>query len=243
MLNDKQKQIVTKIRTGEIDINNQESFFSALIKGLLIKLNEEIQIRQIGVPHFIVHTGSDIMYLSYKKQNMKIEPHEISNENYLYTIVPRCIVNLGGIDLVPDQLTNPYSTGKLQFETNEEILTLSAEFRRMPLKIGVSLKYLTDSYSDHLELIQQIITKLAFIKTFNITYMGQMITCSYKLPENFSEQHLTELDGMTQDNKNHVMDLEIEVETNLPIYSPKTTISSDCFSTTVSNNLHINPKM
>ena len=35
------KEIVEKIRKGEIDINNQELFFSTLIKGLILKLNEE----------------------------------------------------------------------------------------------------------------------------------------------------------------------------------------------------------
>ena len=47
--------IADKIRNGVLDINVQELFFSTLIKGLLYKLNNEIKIRDIYVPHFIMH--------------------------------------------------------------------------------------------------------------------------------------------------------------------------------------------
>ena len=146
--------IVEKIRKREIDINNQELFFSALIKGLILKLNEDITIRDIPVPHMITHTGSDALYLEQKGQNNAIEPLSISNEDYIYTISPRCIVTPGGIDLIPDQLTNPYSIGQIQYEDDESIYQLKGEFRRFPIKLGVELKYFTDSYRDMLELVQ-----------------------------------------------------------------------------------------
>ena len=220
-------QIVEKIKSGKIDINNQELFFSALIKGLIISLNKDISIRTIPVLHLIEHTGSDALYLEQKGYDASIEPYDISNESYIYQIVPRCIVNPGGIDLVPDQLTNPYSLGHLQYDAGDRLYELVAEFRRMPLKLSVELKYFTDSYRDLLELVQQIITKLTFIRTYNITYMGQSIQCSYKIPESFSGEHLTELDGTTQDNKNHTLALTLEIETSLPIYSDRTIVDAD----------------
>lgn len=217
-----EKYIVEKIRKGEIDINNQELFFSTLIKGLILKLNEDISIRNIPVPHIIIHTGSDALYLEKKGQDHSIEPLSISNENYIYNISPRCIVKPGGIDLLSDQLTNPYSLGQLQYDDGESLYQLKAEFRRFPIKLGVELKYYTDSYRDMLELVQQILTKLAFIKTYNITYLGQSICCSYKLPDSFSDEHLTDLDGNTADDKSHTLSISIEVESNLPIYSAPT---------------------
>jgi hypothetical protein len=59
--------------------------------------------------------------------------------------------------------------------------------------------------------------------------MGQEIQCSYRIPESFSGEHLTEMDGMTTDAKQHTLQLSIEVETNLPIYSPQTIISADSY--------------
>lgn len=231
-------ELITNIRTGEIDINNQELFFSILIKGLILNLNECISIRNIGIPHYILHTGSDLMYLEVKGQDFSIEPQSISNENYIYSIVPRCIVNPGAIDLIPDQLTNPYILGQLQLDYGEKLYQLSGEFRRMPLKISMELKYYTDSFRDMLELLQQIITNLAFIRTYKIAYMGQTITCSYKIPDNFSQEHLTELDGKTQDGKYHTLPISIEVETNLPIFSQKTMMFSDDIVYNVKNNIN-----
>lgn len=219
--------VIEKIRKGDIDINNQELFFSNLIKGLMLKLNEDISIRGIPVPHIIVHTGSDALYLENKGYNNSIEPTQISNEDYIYNISPRCVVNPGGIDLLLDQLTHPYSQGQLQYDSGEQLYNLRGEFRRLPLKLSVELKYFTDSYRDMLELVQQTLTKLAFIRTYNITYMGQTIVCSYKIPEAFSGEHVTELDGTTQDDKSHTLSLSIEVETNLPVFERKTIMSAD----------------
>ena len=221
--------IIEKIRRGELDINNQELFFSTLIKGLMNHLQKDISIRNIPVPHIIVHTGSDEMYLMNKEYDASKEPLEITNESYIYTICPRCIVTPGGIDLVADQLTNPYSLGHLQLETEETVCELVGEFRRLPIKLGVELKYFVDTYRDLLELVQQSLTKLAFIRTFNITYMGQAIKCSYKIPESFSGEHLTDLDGTTTDDKAKTLSLSIEVETNLPVYSPRTIMSADSY--------------
>lgn len=221
------KELILKIREGEIDCNNQELFFSILIKGLLNRLDDDITIRNISIPHIILHTGDDLIYLNVKGQNMAIEPYEVSNEDYVYNIVPRCIVTPTNIDLVPDQVTNPYSRGNFQFQTEDSLYTFSGEFRRMPIKLSVELKYYVNTYKELLELVQQIISKLTFIRTYNITYMGQLIKCSYKIPESFAGEHLTELDGTTQDNRCKTLSLSIEVESNFPIFSNKTITDTD----------------
>ena len=78
----------SKLRTGEIDANNQSLFLSILIKGLIYNLNDKISVRGKYVPHYILNTGDDIMYLEVKGQDHSIEPLEVSNEDYIYTMVP-----------------------------------------------------------------------------------------------------------------------------------------------------------
>ena len=218
--------VANKIRNGALDINVQELFFSILIKGLLYKLNNEIKIRDIYVPHFIMHTGDDRMWIETKGYDASIEPLKISNEQAVYSIIPKCIVNPSSIDLDAAQLTSPYSIGSLQYYVNNDenigLYTLSGEFRRMPVKIGVELKYYTDSYTDMLELIQSVISNLSFIRTFDIMYLGQKIKCSYKIPDSFGEEHTMDIDGAMQDNKSHSLALSIEVETNMPVFNNKT---------------------
>lgn len=218
--------IISKIRNGELDVNSQELFMSTLLKGLLLKLNSDIKIRDIKVPHIILHTGDDKLWLETKGYNNAIEPLIISNENSVYSIIPKCIVNLSTIDLDLNQLTSPYSNGILQYESKDSstngVYSLTGEFRRVPIKIAIDLKYYTDSYTDMLELIQYVITNLAFIRTYDIMYMGQKIKCSYKIPESFGEEHTMEIDGAVSDGREHSLSLSIEVESNLPVFNNKT---------------------
>lgn len=225
------KNVVNDIRQGVLDINVQELFMSILIKGLLYNLNKDIKIRGNSVPHFILHTGDDRMWLETKGYNASIEPLQISNENGVYNIIPKCIVNPSNIDLDTNQLTSPYSIGNLQYVINEGensgVYLLNGEFRRIPLKLSVELKYYTDSYTDMLELIQYIVSNLAFIRTYDIVYMGQKIKCSYKIPDSFGEEHTMEIDGALSDNRDHTLSLSIEVETNIPIFNNKTIVSAN----------------
>lgn len=228
---------INDIRNGKIDINNQQLFFSTLIKGLILSLNDSISIRNTQVPHIILHMGDDIMYLENKGYDNSIEPYEVSNEDYIYNIIPRCNVTPGGIDLLPDQLTNPYTIGQLEYDNGDGIYLLKGEFRRISLKLGIELKYYVSSFRDQLELVQQIISKLTYIRTFNITYMGQVIMCSYKIPESFSGEHLTELSGDISENKLHTLPISIEVETNFPVYTPETIMDADNIIRTYKHNI------
>lgn len=221
------KDLRIKINRGELDVNNMTSFISIVMKGLLHNLNNKISVRGNYIPHFILNTGDDIMYLENKGQDHSIEPHEVSNEAFVYTTVPRCNVDMGGIDIPTDQLTNPYTRGNLIVEDEGEMTAFTAEYRRMPMKITVSLKYRLDSFQDMLETTQQIITKMMFIQIFNVSYMGQNIECSYKVPESVSHEKNIEFDGGTTDIKDRIISLDLEVETNMPIYDCKTAIESD----------------
>lgn len=234
------KDIANDIRIGVLDINVQELFFSTLIKGLLYNLNQSIKIRNEYVPHIILHTGDDKMWLETKGYDASIEPFKISNENNVYNIIPRCNVNLSNIDLDASQLTNPYSIGSFQYEDEEGVYTLSGEFRRMPVKLSVELKYSVESYTDMLELIQYIISNLSFIRTYDIVYLGQKIKCSYKIPDSFSEEHTMEIDGALSEDRNHTLALSLEIESNIPVFNNKTVMSSDCVITKHTSYININ---
>lgn len=215
------KILVEDIQKGSLDINVQEIFLSTVIKGLLYNLNNDIKIRNIPVPHFILHTGDDIMWGETRNYNINGGDSSLNDAN-VYSIIPKCIVTPSSIDLDVNQLTSPYSMGVLQYENENGLYMLNGEFRRMPLKLSIDLKYYTDSYTDMLELIQYIISNLAFIRTYDVMYMGQKIKCSYKIPENFGEEHTMELDGAISDNREHSLNLSIEVETNFPVFNNKT---------------------
>jgi len=225
-MNDR-RQIINSIRKGEIDINNQSLFFPIIIKGLILKLNEQLTIRKNKIPHYIIHTGDDSMYLSVKGQNAAVEPLEISNEDYVYSSIPRCLVTVSGLNLETDQLTNPYTMGQLQYESDDALYTFTGEFRRVPFKLTVSCKYYVDSWGDMMELTQQIISKLAFIQTYVVSYMGQAIRCSYTIPTSEDVEYMMEMDGTTQDNKLRTTEIQLEIESNFPVWEPRTIMSTE----------------
>lgn len=219
------------VNDGKIDINNQQNFFAIVIKGLLVNLNEDISLRDIPIPHFILHTGDDILYVENKALDYTADPTVVSNENYVYNTIPRCIVKPAGINFELDQLTSSHALGNLQVEYDDSIYSLVGEFRRIPIKIGIELMYYIDSYTDMLNVIQQIATKLAFIRTYNIIYLGQCLTCSYNIPDSFSGDYMTELDGTTEDNRNKTISLSLEIECNLPVWNNKTIMNSGNYIT------------
>lgn len=220
------KETAIAIRKGEVDCNDQQLFFATLLKGLMVDLKSIIKIRGISVPHAVINTGDDTIWILEKDYNAKKEPLENTNEQYIYNIVPRCVVTLGGIDMVPDQLTNPYSRGTFQYDDGEQLLTFNAEVRRMPIKCNVTLKYILDSFTDALEMIQHACTKLAFIRKFNIVYMGQTIGCTYKIPEAFEDQHMAEIQGDTREDRNRTIELQLELESNIPVFSAPTVVEN-----------------
>lgn len=228
------KDVAHKIRTGELDCNSQQLFFSKLIKSLMVDLRNLISIRNVPVPHMILNTGDDTMWLISKGYDASIEPNIISNENTIYNTIPRCVVSPRAIDMVPDQLTSPHVTGVFQFEHEDQLYTFNAEFRRMPIKMQVGLKYILDSFGDMLEMMQHVCTKLAFIRTFKFVYLGQTISASYKIPESFEDQHMAELSGDTQEDRNRTIELSIELESFIPVYSQKTVHEATPIAHTIS---------
>ena len=83
---------------------------------------------------------------------------------------------------------------------------------------------------DMLELIQYVISNLAFIRTFDVMYMGQKIKCSYKIPDSFSDEHTMDIDGALTDAREHSLNLSIEVETNMPVFNNRTIMRADKLS-------------
>lgn len=229
MTSELQKELREKIILGEVDINAQENFFKALYRGLLYDLNKKIRIRNCEIPHFVLNTGDDTMFLEVKGQDHSKEPLEVVNEDYVYNQIPRAMVQFNGVNMQTDQLTSPYSRGKFNLEYNDFIYGITAEFKRMPIKCEVGIKYYFDNFSDLLDATQALIANLAFVNDYNISYMGQTIFNTYTLPDSVDRQLQLEFDGITTDSKNRTIEITLDLESNIPIYMPRTVIFEDNF--------------
>lgn len=218
-------ELQDKIRRGEIDPNNQTLFFSTLYKAFIFEMNHMIKVRGEYVPHFLLNTGDDIMYLENKGQDHSIEPLDISNENYIYNKVPRCVLELGNIEVLSDQLTSPYSRGSFDIEYNDVLYSFLSEFRRIPVKTNVTLKYYFDNLTDCFDASQKLISNCMFVKNFSFDYMGQSIFATYKIPTSVDKEMNIQFDGLSQDNKCRTMSMDFEIETNYPVFDTQTVIN------------------
>lgn len=215
-----------------IKVNEQESYFTLLIQGLLKNLNEITE-----VPHIILNTGDDEIWRRSLGYDFS-EEMEGSSSDQIYMKIPRCIVTVGGVNVLTDQLSSPYSRGKLQLETDEDILELVAEMRRMPFTIDISLKYYVSTYNEILKLMQKLLGELVFIKSFNFIYLGQVINASYKIGESFEGQYNAEFDGESSDSKTRTMEISVELESYLPIYDQDTLMLNNPGIETKNINVH-----
>lgn len=229
MTSEIQKELREKIIRGEVDINAQENFFKTLYRGFLYDINKKIKIRDCEIPHFVLNTGDDTMFLEVKGQDHSKEPLEVVNEDYVYNQIPRAMVQFNGVNMQTDQLTNPYSRGKFNLKYKDFMYGVTAEFKRMPIKCEASVKYYFDNFSDLLDATQSLITNLAFVNDYGISYMGQTVFCTYDLPDTVDPQLQLEFDGITTDSKNRTIEINYEIESNIPVYMPRTVIFEDNF--------------
>lgn len=234
-----QKELREKIIRGEIDINNQENFFKALYRGFLYDINKKIKVRGCEIPHFVLNSGDDTMFLEVKGQDHSKEPAETVNEDYVYNQIPRAMVQFNGINILTDQLTSLYSRGNFVLPYKDFLYGITAEFRRMPIKCEASVKYYFDNFSDLMEASQGLITNLAFINNYAISYLGETVNASYKLPESVEGQLNLEFDGITTDSKNRTIEISYEIESNLPVYMPRTVIFEDNYIRAGKEKAHV----
>ena len=68
--------------------------------------------------------------------------------------------------------------------------------------------------------------------------MGQNITCSYKIPDSFGEEHTMDIDGSLSDNRTHSLNMSLEVETNMPVFNNRTIMPADNIISKSIVNIH-----
>jgi hypothetical protein len=105
--------------------------------------------------------------------------------------------------------------------------SFNAEFRRMPLKLSVKLKYYLDSFNDVMTISQYIITKMLFVQNLSFDYLGQKINATYKVPTSFSHDKTITFDGGTTDSKLRTIELSLDIETNMPVYDTRTVVCNE----------------
>lgn len=221
--------------------NKDERFFSIVIKGALSWLTRNIILYNKQVKHFIYNTGSSIMYVETNGYEMSW--NETTGEDQIYMSRPRCIVNIGDINIEKSELTQPHIRGvyerEVKYETGTNIQGFNAEIRRIPITIQLNLNYVLSSFNESIVLTEELISKFLFQQYFNVVYLGQNIMCSLEIPESFHiETNKIDMTSTETNQKN--ISCSINLCCNYPRINEKTEIPNEKVIMDFKYNLNAN---
>lgn len=197
-----------------------ERFFAILIKGVLSFLDKNIILNGKSIKHFIFNTGSSYMYL--EKDGYEYKICETSGEDQIYMKMPRCVCIFGDIAITQEELSAQFVRGIYErvSSLDGKMKSYSAEIRRLPLEISLTLQYVLSTFSESLILTQELIDKIVFQRYFNIVYLGQRINCSIEFPANVKIE-LNKIDLSSPESRQKTINLEVKICTNYPIINTK----------------------
>ena len=221
--------------------NKDERFFSIVIKGALSWLTRNIILYNKPIKHFIYNTGSSIMYVETNGYEMSW--NETTGEDQIYMSRPRCIVNIGDINIEKSELTQPHIRGvyerEVKYETGTNIQGFNAEIRRIPITIQLNLNYVLSSFNESIVLTEELISKFLFQQYFNVVYLGQNIMCSLEIPESFHiETNKIDMTSTETNQKN--ISCSINLCCNYPRINEKTEIPNEKVIMDFKYNLNAN---
>ena len=221
--------------------NKDERFFSIVTKGALSWLTRNIILYNKPIKHFIYNTGSSIMYVETNGYEMSW--NETTGEDQIYMSRPRCIVNIGDINIEKSELTQPHIRGvyerEVKYETGTNIQGFNAEIRRIPITIQLNLNYVLSSFNESIVLTEELISKFLFQQYFNVVYLGQNIMCSLEIPESFHiETNKIDMTSTETNQKN--ISCSINLCCNYPRINEKTEIPNEKVIMDFKYNLNAN---
>ena len=218
-----------------------ERFFAIIMKGVLSFLDKNIILNGKSIKHFVFNTGSSYMYL--ENDGYEFSLCETSGEDQMYMKLPRCICNFGDISVPQEELTSQYVRGIYEriSSIDNKIKSYSAELRRLPLEISLSLQYSLSTTNESLILMQELIDKIIFQRYFNVVYLGQRIKCSIEFPQNMKFE-FNKIDLASAETREKHINLELKICTNYPIINLRTEIDGSKTIGSFTSNLNIEKK-
>lgn len=215
-----------------------ERFFSILFKGCLNWLNHNIFMYDKPIKHFIFNTGSSYLYI--ESDGYEFTLAETTGEDQMYMSMPRCICEIGDFSIPAEELTNPFVRGIYERRSSKtnEYKGYNAEMRRIPLEVGMTLRYVLSNFNESIILVQELIEKMVFQQYFNIVYLGQTIQCSIEFPSQ-QQINMNKIDFDSTEVNQKTIEIQIKIDTYLPIINQSTEIENQYVIQTSKTHINI----
>lgn len=204
--------------------NRDDRFFSVIIKGMINWLNHHIVLYDKPINHFIYNTGSSYLYM--ETNGYEFSWTETSGEDQMYMQMPRCIIEMTGINVPTEELTSPYTVGVYERRNGMNIQGFNANMRRVPIEIDINLKYVLSNFNESIVLTEELINNVLFQRYYTVAFLGQNLQCSIEFPQNFNiELNRVDMTDPTTNQKN--VQLALKIFTNYPAIDESTEVPNN----------------
>jgi len=202
-----------------------ERFFSILIKGFLGFMTRNLVLYDEPIKHFILNTGSAYLYV--EANGYELSWSETSGEDQMYMKMPRCVCEVGDIEVPTDELTNPFVNGTYErlSSKDNQYHGYNAEIRRLPIALTMNLRYVLSNFNEALVLIQEMFDKMSFQRYFTINYLGQRIECSIEFPTQNSTT-INKIDFDSTEVNQKTIEISLRINSSYPIVNVDTEIEN-----------------
>lgn len=204
--------------------DRDERYFAVLLKGALSWLTDNIVLYNKPVNHYIYTTGSSYLYV--ESNGYTFSMNETSGEDYIYMKMPRCVLEIGDINIPTEELSAPFVRGQYERRDGNEIKGYNAQMRRLPIEISLSAKYVLSNFNESIILVQELIDKVSWQQYFNIVYLGQIIQCSLEIDNNYQIQ-LNKVDMTATDTNQKTIEIQFKLCSNYPSIDERTEVENN----------------
>lgn len=220
--------------------NRDERFFAIILKGALAWLNSNILMYNKPINHFIFNTGSSYLYVESNGYSFSMS--ETSGEDQMYMKMPRCVIEIGDINIPTEELSSPYSRGVYERLDGNEIKGFNAQIRRLPIEMSLSAKYVLSNTNESLILLQELIDRICWQQYYKVIYLGQVVECSLEVDNNYQIQ-FNKIDMESPDTNQKTIEIQFKLCSNYPCIDERTEVENkNVISSFVSNTNIINNK-
>jgi hypothetical protein len=224
--------------------NKDDVLFRNLIIGTLHALDDRIfwnnvidnKKSRVDVPAYFTVAGSE-RFLS----DIFLNSDELKKDGKatgLYEKYPRAVLNLTGITLQEEYLTNKFKRANFIKQTEDnEVKQYNAEFMEAPFKMDFEVTIHVDSIVDIFKCINSIFENMYKNVYYYVDVFSIKVPCYFAIPPDINKERLMQF-GLS-DKKEIQITFPIEVQASYPIFKEDTAIFAGDRMETLTQNIYI----
>lgn len=198
------QKIIHKNRYPKPDLSKLPfDFFKVAITAFMEDLRRNVRLFQNDLPVYIFNTGDQLL-----------------TDEWVYSQgqeVPRMVVDVDNMSILPDQLTNPYQRGEFILTDNRQDIGYSAYVRRIPLNYTLPVKLTVSNIIEALKWQEVLLLLLYRNNVFHFQYYKKDNRGVYRFPEDTTQERNVEF-GFDDTRRYRTIQFNIEIELQYPAF-------------------------